>query len=110
MSALDWSRYRAVSGQAGEVDASRLCDSRDPVDRAMGEALARDYGDFSLYDDPEPWWVPALAWAAWGFIALGAAATALGVLWLLMAHVLPAIPWAVALLIQAGGETLATWH
>ena len=110
MPALDWSRYRAVSGQADEADASRLCDSRDPVDRAMGEALALDHARFvpePWADEPLPWWVSFIGGVVWAWIILGGIAVALGALWLLMWHVLPLVPWSAALLIQTGGQIVA---
>ena len=112
MASLDWSRYRAVSGQADEADASRLCDSRDPVDRAMGEALALDHARFvpePWDDEPLPLWAAAIGWLVWAWIILGGIAVALGALWLLMRHVLPAIPRIAAEAIQVGGMIVAGW-
>ena len=126
MPSLDWSRYRAVSGQADEADASRLCDSRDPVDRAMGEALALDHARFV----PEPWaeneplrrevarWLRSEIKALWRdgpSLVRGVAidvllgVIALAALWLLMAYVLPAIPRIAAEAIRTGGMIVAGW-
>ena len=111
MPSLDWSRYRAVSGQADEIDAARLCESRDPVDRAMGEHLARGYEDFCppVYDFPLSWW--ELALVRIGIVGLLAwvVGTVIVVAWFLMAYVLPAIPRIAAEAIRTGGMIVAGW-
>ena len=111
MSALDRSRYRAVSGQADEIDAARLSESRDPVDRAMGEHLARGYEDFSppVYDFPLSWWELALVRIGVVGVLLWIVGAVVGIAWLLMAYVLPAIPRIAAEAIRMGGMIVAGW-